>query len=140
MLNAEQAPCGTAYLTIPGDKAPANAAQRAMVYAMAVNEENAAGGRLVTAPTNGAAGIVPAVLRAHLDEHKLNEAGVNRHVSTFLRTATAIGGLFKMNASISGAEVGCQGEVGAAASMAAAGLTAAMGAARDRSRMRQRSP
>ena len=110
-----------------GDKAPANAAQRAMVYAMAVNEENAAGGRLVTAPTNGAAGIVPAVLRAHLDEHKLNEAGVNRHVSTFLRTATAIGGLFKMNASISGAEVGCQGEVGAAASMAAAGLTAAMG-------------
>ena len=110
-----------------GDKAPANAAQRAMVYAMAVNEENAAGGRLVTAPTNGAAGIVPAVLRAHLDEHKLNDAGVNRHVSTFLRTATAIGGLFKMNASISGAEVGCQGEVGAAASMAAAGLTAAMG-------------
>ena len=110
-----------------GDKAPANAAQRAMVYAMAVNEENAAGGRLVTAPTNGAAGIVPAVLRAHLDEYKLNEAGVNRHVSRFLRTATAIGGLFKMNASISGAEVGCQGEVGAAASMAAAGLTAAMG-------------
>ena len=110
-----------------GDKAPATVAQRAMVYAMAVNEENAAGGRLVTAPTNGAAGIVPAVLRAHLDEHTLNEAGVNRHVSRFLRTATAIGGLFKMNASISGAEVGCQGEVGAAASMAAAGLTAAMG-------------
>ena len=110
-----------------GDKAPANAAQRAMVYAMAVNEENAAGGRLVTAPTNGAAGIVPAVLKAHLDEHQLNEAGVNRHVSVFLRTATAIGGLFKMNASISGAEVGCQGEVGAAASMAAAGLTAALG-------------
>ena len=109
------------------DKAPANASQRAMVYAMAVNEENAAGGRLVTAPTNGAAGIVPAVLLAHLDEHKLNDAGINRHVSTFLRTATAIGGLFKMNASISGAEVGCQGEVGAAASMAAAGLTAAMG-------------
>lgn len=110
-----------------GDKAPANAAQRAMVYAMAVNEENAAGGRLVTAPTNGAAGIVPAVLRAHLDEHKLNETGLNHHVSHFLRTATAIGGLFKMNASISGAEVGCQGEVGAAASMAAAGLTAVMG-------------
>jgi L-serine dehydratase len=110
-----------------GDKAPANAAQRAMVYAMAVNEENAAGGRLVTAPTNGAAGIVPAVLKAHLDEYTLNEAGINRHVSRFLRTATAIGGLFKMNASISGAEVGCQGEVGAAASMAAAGLTAAMG-------------
>ena len=82
------------------DQAPATAAQRAMVYAMAVNEENAAGGRLVTAPTNGAAGIVPAVLRAHLDEHKLNEVGVNRHVSTFLRTATAIGGLFNMNASI----------------------------------------
>jgi len=98
-----------------------------MVYAMAVNEENAAGGRLVTAPTNGAAGIVRAVLKAHLDEHQLNEAGVNRHVSVFLRTATAIGGLFKMNASISGAEVGCQGEVGAAASMAAAGLTAALG-------------
>ena len=110
-----------------GAKAPANAAQRAMVYAMAVNEENAAGGRLVTAPTNGAAGIVPAVLKAHLDEHQLNDSGVHRHVSRFLRTATAIGGLFKMNASISGAEVGCQGEVGAAASMAAAGLTAAMG-------------
>lgn len=110
-----------------GGKAPANQVQRAMVYAMAVNEENAAGGRLVTAPTNGAAGIVPAVLRAHLDEHRLNSAGINRHVSTFLRTATAIGSLFKMNASISGAEVGCQGEVGAAASMAAAGLTAVMG-------------
>jgi L-serine dehydratase len=110
-----------------GDRAPATAAQRAMVYAMAVNEENAAGGRLVTAPTNGAAGIVPAVLKAHLDEYSLNEKGIDRHVSVFLRTAAAVGGLFKLNASISGAEVGCQGEVGAAASMAAAGLTAALG-------------
>lgn len=84
-----------------GDKAPANATQRAMAYAVAVNEENVAGGRLVTAPINGAAWIVPAVPRAHLDEHKLNETGVNGHVSTFLRNATATGGLFKMNASIS---------------------------------------
>ncbi|MBL8574808.1 MAG: L-serine ammonia-lyase [Hyphomicrobiaceae bacterium] len=94
------------------------------LYAMAVNEENAAGGRVVTAPTNGAAGVVPAVLRYYRDFCPgADEAGIR----TFLLTATAIGGLFKMNASISGAEVGCQGEVGVASSMAAAGLCAALG-------------
>ncbi len=92
------------------------------VFAMAVNEENAAGGRVVTAPTNGAAGVIPAVLRYYRDFWpKADEAGIER----FLLTATAIGALFKLNASISGAEVGCQGEVGVAASMAAAGLCAA---------------
>jgi L-serine dehydratase len=94
------------------------------VYAMAVNEENAAGGRVVTAPTNGAAGVVPAVLRYYRDHC----AGASRAgMSDFLFTATAIGALFKLNASISGAEVGCQGEVGVASSMAAAGLCAALG-------------
>jgi len=94
------------------------------LWALAVNEENAAGGRVVTAPTNGAAGIVPAILRYYqrFTPHS-NEAGV----STFLLTAAAVGSLFKENASISGAEVGCQGEVGVACSMAAAGLTAALG-------------
>lgn len=94
------------------------------VYAMAVNEENAAGGRVVTSPTNGAAGVVPAVLRYYRD-HCIgaHEEGLRR----FLLTAAAIGGLIKHNASISGAEVGCQGEVGSAASMAAAGLCAALG-------------
>ncbi|MEJ1161146.1 L-serine ammonia-lyase [Prosthecomicrobium sp. N25] len=94
------------------------------LFALAVNEENAAGGRVVTAPTNGAAGVVPAVLRYYRDFCPgANRAGM--HV--FLLTATAIGGLFKMNASISGAEVGCQGEVGVACSMASAGLAAALG-------------
>jgi L-serine dehydratase len=93
------------------------------VYAMAVNEENAAGGRVVTAPTNGAAGLVPAVGRYYLDYvDGANEAGILR----YLLTAAAIGILYKENASISGAEVGCQGEVGVACSMAAAGLVAAM--------------
>lgn len=94
------------------------------VYAMAVNEENASGGRIVTAPTNGAAGTVPAVLRYWLD-HCSDVTPQKRR--DFLLTAAAIGGLIKMNSSISGAEVGCQGEVGAAASMAAAGLCAALG-------------
>ena len=94
------------------------------VYAMAVNEENAAGGRVVTAPTNGAAGVIPAVLRYYRDHCEgANQAGM----ADFLMTATAIGALFKLNASISGAEVGCQGEVGVASSMAAAGLSAALG-------------
>jgi L-serine dehydratase len=94
------------------------------VYAMAVNEENAAGGRVVTAPTNGAAGVIPATLRYYRDHcEDANRAGM----ADFLMTATAIGGLFKLNASISGAEVGCQGEVGVASSMAAAGLCAALG-------------
>lgn len=94
------------------------------VYAMAVNEENAAGGKVVTAPTNGAAGVVPAVLRYYLDHC----AGADPDkVSDFLLTAAAIGGLIKHNASISGAEAGCQGEVGSAAAMAAAGLCAVLG-------------
>jgi len=94
------------------------------LYALAVNEENAAGGRVVTAPTNGAAGIIPAVLH-YYDRFcpGANEAGVFE----FLLTASAVGILYKENASISGAEVGCQGEVGVACSMAAAGLTAALG-------------
>ncbi len=94
------------------------------VYAMAVNEENAAGGRVVTAPTNGAAGVIPATIRYYLD-HCLgaDHAGIR----TFLLAAAAIGGLIKHNASISGAEVGCQGEVGSASAMAAAGLCAALG-------------
>jgi L-serine dehydratase len=94
------------------------------VFAIAVNEENAAGGRVVTAPTNGAAGVIPAVLRYYRDFWPgADEEGIER----FLLTATAVGVLFKLNASISGAEVGCQGEVGVAASMAAAGLCAAWG-------------
>ena len=94
------------------------------VYAMAVNEENAAGGRVVTAPTNGAAGVVPAV--AHYYDRFIPEADHEGIVRFFL-TSAAIGILYKENASISGAEVGCQGEVGVACSMAAAGLTAALG-------------
>jgi L-serine dehydratase len=94
------------------------------VYAMAVNEENAAGGRVVTAPTNGAAGVVPAV--AHYYERFISESDHEGIVRFFL-TSAAIGILYKENASISGAEVGCQGEVGVACSMAAAGLTAALG-------------
>ena len=94
------------------------------VFAIAVNEENAAGGRVVTAPTNGAAGVMPAVLRYYRD---FCPEATRQGMETFLFTATAIGTLFKMNASISGAEVGCQGEVGVACSMSAAGLAAALG-------------
>jgi L-serine dehydratase len=94
------------------------------VYAMAVNEENAAGGRVVTAPTNGAAGVVPAVMRYWLHFHP--EAD-QPSIRDFLLTAAAVGGIIKTNASISGAEVGCQGEVGSASAMAAAGLAAVMG-------------
>jgi len=94
------------------------------LFALAVNEENAAGGRVVTAPTNGAAGIIPAVL----SYYTRFIPGANREgVIEFLLTAGAIGTLYMLNASISGAEVGCQGEVGVACSMAAGGLTAAMG-------------
>jgi L-serine dehydratase len=94
------------------------------LYALAVNEENAAGGRVVTAPTNGAAGIIPAVLHYYARfVHGAQEDGV----VDFLLTAAAIGILYKENASISGAEVGCQGEVGVACSMAAAALCAVMG-------------
>ncbi|HYW15368.1 MAG TPA: L-serine ammonia-lyase [Allosphingosinicella sp.] len=94
------------------------------LWALAVNEENAAGGRVVTAPTNGAAGIVPAILRYY---QRFTPHSNVEGVRTFLLTAAAVGSLFKENASISGAEVGCQGEVGVACSMAAAGLTAALG-------------
>ena len=94
------------------------------VYAMAVNEENAAGGQVVTAPTNGAAGVVPATIRYWLDHVP---GATPSRIPEFLLTAAAIGGLIKQNASISGAEVGCQGEVGSAAAMAAAGLCAVLG-------------
>jgi L-serine dehydratase len=94
------------------------------LYAISVNEENASGSRVVTAPTNGAAGIIPATLRYYRDHcHQADQAGLRQ----FLLTASAVGALFKMNASISGAEVGCQGEVGVACSMAAAGLAAVLG-------------
>lgn len=94
------------------------------LYALAVNEENAAGGRIVTAPTNGAAGIIPAVMHYYFHfVPNANEEGIVR----FLLTAAAIGTLYKMNASISGAEVGCQGEVGSACSMAAGALCEVMG-------------
>ncbi|MET8332623.1 L-serine ammonia-lyase [Streptosporangium canum] len=106
------------------EKDPLQAMDWVSLYALAVNEENAAGGRIVTAPTNGAAGIIPAVL-TYYDRFtpKSDDEGVVR----FLLTAGAIGVLFKENASISGAEVGCQGEVGSACSMAAAGLTEVLG-------------
>ncbi len=94
------------------------------LYALAVNEENAAGGRVVTAPTNGAAGIIPAVLNYYLH---FTPNGGDAEILTFLLTATAIGILFKEGASISAAEMGCQGEVGVACSMAAAALTAVWG-------------
>lgn len=97
------------------------------LYAMAVNEENAAGGRVVTAPTNGAAGVIPAVLHYYVNflqgADRANEDGI----ATFLLTAGAIGLIYKENASLSGAEVGCQGEVGVACSMAAGALAAVMG-------------
>ena len=94
------------------------------VFAMAVNEENAAGGRVVTAPTNGASGVIPATLRYLGRFHEDFDA---KGMRDFLLTAAAIGGILKHNASISGAEVGCQGEVGSASAMAAAGLAAIMG-------------
>ncbi|MGY1692974.1 L-serine ammonia-lyase [Geodermatophilus sp. SYSU D01105] len=108
----------------PDEGDPLRAMEWVTLYALAVNEENAAGGRVVTAPTNGAAGIVPAVLHYYRDfVDSCSEDGVVR----FLLTAAAIGLLFKENASISGAEVGCQGEVGSACSMAAAGLAEVLG-------------
>ena len=94
------------------------------LYALAVNEENAAGGRIVTAPTNGAAGIIPAVLNYHM---KFSETANDEDIERFLLTAAAIGILYKKNASISGAEVGCQGEIGSACSMAAGALTEVLG-------------
>jgi L-serine dehydratase len=110
-------------LTESSAPGPLDAMDWVNAYALAVNEENAAGGRVVTAPTNGAAGIIPAVLHFYTRfERGANDEGVIR----FLLTAAAMGMLYKRNASISGAEMGCQGEVGVACSMAAAGLVAAM--------------
>src|SRR5690606_2689945 len=94
------------------------------LWAIAVNEENAAGGRIVTAPTNGAAGVIPAVARYYREYFP---AATEDALVDFFLAATAIGSLIKLNASISGAEVGCQGEVGSASAMAAAGLAAALG-------------
>jgi L-serine dehydratase len=109
---------------------PHDALNQVSLYAMAVNEENAAGGRVVTAPTNGAAGIIPAVLRYYAEDCK--PCDPVRGVREFLLTAAAIGMLCKRNASISGAEIGCQGEVGVACAMAAAGLVAALGGSNER--------
>jgi L-serine dehydratase len=99
------------------------------LVAMAVNEENAAGGRVVTAPTNGAAGVIPAIAHFYLHHasHELSETEKEAGLLRYFLTAAAIGILYKENASISGAEVGCQGEVGVACSMAAGGLVAALG-------------
>ena len=106
------------------------------LFALAVSEENAAGGRVVTAPTNGAAGIIPAVLHYYWRfVPGANDDGIVR----FLLTAGAIGILYKLNASISGAEVGCQGEVGVACSMAAGALTEVLGGTCRRSKWRPRS-
>jgi L-serine dehydratase len=122
-----RAPGLYAQLTAPQVAAPSDpliALDWVNLWALAVNEENAAGGRVVTAPTNGAAGIVPALMHYYARfVHGANDAGI----VDFLLTAAAIGFLYKENASISGAEVGCQGEVGVACSMAAAALTAVLG-------------
>jgi L-serine dehydratase len=107
-----------------GLRDPLTALDWVNLYALAVNEENAAGGRVVTAPTNGAAGIIPAVLHYYA---RFVPGASDEGVVRFLLTAGAIGALYKQNASISGAEVGCQGEVGSACSMAAGGLAEVMG-------------
>lgn len=109
----------------PNDTLPHDAIHKVSLYAMAVNEVNAAGGRVVTAPTNGAAGIIPAVLRYYAQD--CGQADPTAGIRDFLLVASAVGMLCKKNASISGAEIGCQGEVGVACAMAAAGLTAALG-------------
>jgi len=103
---------------------PLSAMDWVNLYALSVNEENAAGGRVVTAPTNGAAGIIPAVIKYY--QHFYKPEGRD-NIRRFLLASAAIGILYKLNASISGAEVGCQGEVGVACSMAAGGLTEALG-------------
>ena len=111
-------------LEAAGDRDALHAMDWVNVYAMAVNEENAVGGRVVTAPTNGAAGVIPAVARYY---ETFIEGASSEGLFRFFLTAGAIGILYKENASISGAEVGCQGEVGVACSMAAGGLVAALG-------------
>jgi len=119
-----RAPQLASRLEMKGDKDPLNAMDWVNAFAMAVNEENAAGGRVVTAPTNGAAGVVPAVAHYY---HTFIEGASKEGLFHFFLTAAAMGILYKENASIFGAEVGCQGEVGVACSMAAGGLTAALG-------------
>lgn len=110
--------------TVDVQKDPAIIMDWVSLYALAVNEENAAGGRVVTSPTNGAAGVIPAVLHYY---EKFIEGANEERIQQFLLTAAAIGILYKEGASISAAEVGCQGEVGVACSMAAAGLTSVLG-------------
>jgi L-serine dehydratase len=110
------------------DMSPLDALDWVNVFAIAVNEENAAGGRVVTSPTNGAAGVIPAVLMHYT---RFVPDASDSGIKTFLLTAGAIGILYKIRASISGAEMGCQGEVGVACSMAAAGLAAALGGNND---------
>lgn len=123
-----RAPKLAANLRKRGEPQPLDAMEWVNVFAIAVNEENAAGGRVVTSPTNGAAGVIPAVLRYYVEfVPDADATGVRK----FLLTAGAIGVLYKVNASISGAELGCQGEVGVACSMAAGGLAAAMGGSND---------
>lgn len=111
-----------------GEPSALDAMEWVNTYAIAVNEENAAGGRVVTSPTNGAAGIIPAVIKYY---ETFVPGASWEGIRTFLLTAGAIGILYKVNASISGAEMGCQGEVGVACSMAAAGLAAARGGSND---------
>jgi len=114
---------------VPQEQDPLAAMDWINLWAMAVNEENAAGGRVVTAPTNGAAGIIPAVARYF--DHYHRDKDDDEALQRFFLTAAAIGSLYKKNASISGAEAGCQGEVGVACSMAAGALAAAMGASNE---------
>jgi L-serine dehydratase len=123
-LGVRRRAAGTARTLAAEGNREANVMEWVTVYAMAVNEENAAGGRVVTAPTNGAAGVLPAVLRYYLD---FIPGADDDKIVRFLLTAGAIGMLVKENASLSGAEVGCQGEVGSACSMAAAGLACVLG-------------
>ncbi len=123
-----RAPKLTRRLRERGEASALDAMEWVNTFAIAVNEENAAGGRVVTSPTNGAAGIIPAVLKYY--ETFVPDADW-AGMRTFLLTAGAIGILYKVNASISGAEMGCQGEVGVACSMAAAGLAAARGGSND---------
>jgi L-serine dehydratase len=111
-------------LSAKGDADPLHVVDWVNLYALAVNEENASGGRIVTAPTNGAAGIIPAVLHYYV---RFVPGADDDGIVRFLLTAAAVGILFKTNASISGAEVGCQGEVGSACSMAAGGLAEVLG-------------
>jgi L-serine dehydratase len=111
------------YQQLLHDETPNTVNDWLCAYAMAVNEENADGHMVVTAPTNGAAGVIPAILYYYM----IHENGTFEDVKTFLLTSAAVGGLIKHRSSISGAEVGCQGEVGSAAAMAAAGLCAARG-------------